>query len=94
LAEASHLLGNLPNGKTALLEMLGDGMLTIGMDISSHAGPLLAMVKRYASVPMSLADACMVRLSELNPHSELWTLDSDFSIYRKSGRHVIPLITT
>ena len=94
LAEASYLLGHLPNGRNALLEMVGEGILTISMDISSHAGPLLAMVKRYASVPMSLADACMVRLSELNPHSELWTLDSDFSVYRKNGRHVIPLTTT
>jgi predicted nucleic acid-binding protein len=93
LAEATHLLRQLPHGRAALLEMVGEGFLTIGMEIGTQSGSLLTMVKRYASVPMSLADACMVRLAELNPHSVLWTLDSDFSVYRKNGRHVIPLVT-
>ncbi|MFY9825220.1 MAG: hypothetical protein WAM82_27830 [Thermoanaerobaculia bacterium] len=47
---------------------------------------------RYADVPMDLADACMVRLSELNESCVLWTLDSDFRIYRRNGRSVIPLL--
>ena len=93
LAEATHLVRHLPQGRAALLEMVNEGFLIIGMEISAHSGPLLTMVKRYASVPMSLADLCMVRLAELNPHSALWTLDSDFSVYRKNSRHVIPLIT-
>lgn len=93
LAEATHLVRHLPRGRVALLEMVDEGFLTIGMRIDEQSGPLMTMVKRYASVPMSLADACMVRLAELNPHSMLWTLDSDFSVYRKNGRQVIPLIS-
>jgi hypothetical protein len=42
---------------------------------------------------MSLADACLVRLSELRADSEVMTLDGDFTIYRRHGRQVIPLIT-
>jgi uncharacterized protein len=42
---------------------------------------------------MSLADACLVRLAELHPKSPVFTLDSDFSIYRKNGRQVIAQIS-
>jgi uncharacterized protein len=52
----------------------------------------MKLLARYSSVPMSLADACLVRMSELNPKSQVFTLDSDFNFYRKNVRRVIPLI--
>ena len=48
-------------------------------------------MRKYADVPMSLADACLVRMAELNAHSSVLTLDRDFRVYRKHGRQVIPL---
>lgn len=92
LAEATHLVRHLPGGRAALLEMVDEGFLSVGLQISAQSAELLTLVKRYASVPMSLADACMVRLAELNPRSPVWTFDSDFAVYRKNGRHVIALI--
>lgn len=92
LAEATHLVRHLPGGRAALLEMVDEGFLSVGLQISAQSAELLTLVKRYASVPMSLADACMVRLAELNPRSPVWTFDSDFMVYRKNGRHVIALI--
>jgi predicted nucleic acid-binding protein len=50
------------------------------------------MTRRYAQVPMSLADACLVRLAELYPQSAVLTLGSDFSVYRKNGRQVIEVL--
>jgi len=47
---------------------------------------------RYQSVPMSFADACLVRMSELWPKTPVFTLDSDFRIYRRNKRQSIPLI--
>ena len=49
-------------------------------------------VDRYRNVPMSLADACLVRLSELHPPAKVWTTDSDFTIYRRHRRALSPLI--
>lgn len=49
--------------------------------------------KRYSDQPMSLADACLVRMAELHATSKVLTIDSDFSVYRKQGRRVIPVIT-
>lgn len=51
------------------------------------------MIRRYSDVPMSLADGCLVRLAELHPQSQVFTLDSDFSVYRKNGRKVIDVLT-
>jgi predicted nucleic acid-binding protein len=49
-------------------------------------------MERYQSVPMSLADACLVRMTEIYPNSILLTLDSDFQIYRKNKNEIISLI--
>jgi len=55
------------------------------------AGPLVALLGDRDR-PMSLADACLVRMAELYDEAAVLTLDSDFTIYRKNGRQVIPLI--
>jgi uncharacterized protein len=92
LAEATYLSRALPGARAALIEMVGEGFLTIGMSLVDHHSAILAMVRRYTDVPMSLADACLVRLAEIYPQSKVLTLDSDFDIYRKNGRQAIALI--
>ena len=49
-------------------------------------------MKKYNDIPMSLANACLVRMSENITDSKICTLDSDFRIYRREKRKVIPLI--
>jgi predicted nucleic acid-binding protein len=92
LAEATYLTRAVPGARAALIEMLGEGFLSIGMAVADHNSAILAMIRRYTDVPMSLADACLVRLAELYPQSPVLTLDSDFAIYRKNGRQVIAMI--
>jgi hypothetical protein len=55
------------------------------------AGPLVALI--YADVPMSLADACLVRMSELFPKHRVMSLGSDFHVYRRNRLQVIPLLS-
>jgi len=50
-------------------------------------------MQRYANTPMSLADACLVRLSEMHEDCRVLTLDIHFKLYRRYGRSVIPLIS-
>lgn len=92
LAEATYLTSHIKGAREALIEMVGENFLTIGLQVQDQHAALLAMVKRYVNVPMSLADACVVRLAELHPKSPVFTLDSDFNIYRKNGRQVIEQI--
>ena len=60
--------------------------------MQEHAAQLAALMRRYAEVPMSLADACLVRMIELLDDGVLMTFDSDFRIYRKHNRRLIPLL--
>ncbi len=53
-----------------------------------------ALMRQYQNVPMSLADACLVRMSELIKGSCILTLDSDFRVYRKHKNEIIDLIIT
>lgn len=92
LAEATYLTRQMPGARAALIEMIGEGFLSISMAVADHHSALLGMIKRYADVPMSLADGCLVRLAELYPQSPVLTLDRDFNIYRKNGRQVIAVI--
>ena len=92
LAEATYLTRAAPGARAALIDMLGEGFLNIGMALADQHSTILAMIRRYTDVPMSLADACLVRLAELHPQSPVLTLDNDFAIYRKNGRQVISMV--
>lgn len=92
LAEATYLTRNTVGARIALLEMLGDGFLVIVLTLSDQHAALLALIRCYANVPMSLADACIVGLTELYPQSQVLTLDGDFVTYRKNERQVTDLI--
>ena len=93
LAEATYLTRQIPGARVALLEMVGEGFLQMGLAVADQHAALLTMVRRYADVPMSLADACLVRLAELHPQSPVMTLDRDFVVYRKNSRQVIEVMS-
>ena len=67
-------------------------MIRIALDVQEEQADLRALMRRYRNRPMSLADACLVRLSELHTSGEVFTLDSDFRIYRRHGNKVIPVL--
>lgn len=91
LSEACFLLRHLPGGGRAVIELVTRGVLKIGFRLEEDAASVGRLLGRYASVPMSLADACLVRLVEKDSGSRLLTLDRDFRVYRAHGRQVIPL---
>jgi uncharacterized protein len=76
----------------AIVTLVERGMLTVAPLFDAEAGVIAAMMRRYADLPMSFTDACLVRLVELTQRSSLLTLDSDFRVYRQKGRRVIPVI--
>lgn len=93
LVEAAYLLRFSPPSQDVLLEWLGDGTLSIAFDLASDSAAVRRLMKKYRNVPMSLADACLVRMSETFDRHRVCTLDGDFHVYRKDGGAVIPLIT-
>jgi len=76
----------------AVIQLVERGVLSVAQLFDSESASIGRMMRRYENVPMSLADACLVRLVELTSQSTLFTLDSDFAIYRQKGRRLIPLL--
>ena len=92
LVEAMHLLGREPRAQDSLLGLLESGALRIAFHVEEHVPALRALQRKYQDRPMSLADACIVRMAELNERHAVLTLDSDFLVYRKHGRAPLALI--
>ncbi len=93
LTEASFLLRNFKGGPEAILRLVSSGAVAVPFRLDRELGPVKRLLERYASVPISLADACLVRLAEQVADSAVLTLDAQFRIYRKHGRQVIPTIS-
>jgi uncharacterized protein len=91
LTEAAFLLQREGREADPLFALLERGAIRIALDVQKEQADLRALMHRYRNRPMSLADACLVRLAELHPAAEVFTLDSDFRIYRRRGNKVIPL---
>lgn len=92
IVEACFLLHHIKDGEQDVLSLIEAGILQIDFSISAEAPAVRTLMQKYKDVPMSLADACLVRMSELIDNSVVFTLDSDFHNYRKNGRRKIPLI--
>jgi predicted nucleic acid-binding protein len=92
LTEACFLLRAVPGGAQAVMELLRRRVLEVAFHVEEQLEPLGRLIRKYATVPMSLADACLVRMAEILPESTVLTLDRDFRLYRKSGRQVLPVI--
>lgn len=93
ITEACFLLRNIYGGKEAVISLVKRKNIQIPFCLSEEVATIEELLKRYQSVPMSLADACLVRMSEQYADSGgLLRLDSDFIIYRKNRNQMINLI--
>lgn len=90
LAELFYLLA--PPRTRALDEMLRRGFVRLAFDLEVELRAVLDLREKYADVPMSLADACLVRMSETLPDPVILTTDADFRIYRRHGRRTVPVL--
>ena len=91
LTEAAFLLKREGREADPVFALLERGVIRIALDVEEEQADLRALMRRYRNRPMSLADACLVRLSEIETAGEGFTLDSDFRIYRRHGNKVIPV---
>jgi len=92
LSEAIFLLHSGGVEIDPLLELFERGLVKIDFDVSSHRPDLWRLLRKYAGQPMSLADACLVRMAELSERCQVFTTDKDFLVYRRKGRSIIPLL--
>lgn len=91
LSEAAFLLREIAGGPNALMELVARGLVRPSFRLQDEAAAVRQLMNRYASVRMDLADACLVRMTELHGDCELLTIDGEFrDVYRRRGRQVIP----
>ena len=91
MSEAFHLLGR--RGQPALSQLLRRAAVTIAFELAKNVEPVSKLMEKYRDVPMSFADACLVRMTETQTDPILLTTDEDFRIYRRHSRHVVPCMT-
>jgi uncharacterized protein len=92
LAEVAHLVGKVSHGVERFVDLLMSDLLRVEFDLAAERAAVGRLLRKFTDRPMSLADACLVRLAELNDRASVLTIDGDFSVYRKHGRRAIPLI--
>lgn len=66
--------------------------MLVNFDFNADMESVLKLLRKYANVPMSLADACLVRMTETFSDPVVITTDSDFRVYRRHSRQVIPCV--
>lgn len=88
LSETFYLLG--ATGGPMLAALLQRRAVVGAFNFAADVDEVLKLMAKHADVPMSLADACLVRMTEILADPVLLTLDADFRIYRRHGRRIIP----
>lgn len=92
LTEAAFLVERDGGDPLRVLDFISGGALVVRPVLAEHAERVAALMRKYADVPMSLADDCLVVLAERHPEARLFTLDTDFRVYRMHGRRRIGLL--
>jgi len=88
VSETFYLLSGY--GATSLIEVLRRGAIICPFQLQGNTENVVGLMQKYADVPMSFADACLVRMAELLADPVILTTDTDFRIYRRNGRQTVP----
>jgi len=92
ISEVCFLLRNTQNGPQNVFRLIERNLIKIQFNLEPELTIISGLINKYKNIPMSLADACLVRMSEQISNSIICTLDSDFKIYRKDKRKIIPIL--
>ena len=92
LVEAMHLLARTTGGHQLLFGLLENTALRLAFRVEEHVTALRRLHQKYQDRLMSFADACIVRMAEIHERHAVFTLDSDFLIYRKHGKAPLAII--
>ena len=90
LSEAFHLLG--ARGAPGLAALLRRRAVVSAFRLGEEVEEVLTLMRKYADLPMSLADACLVRMTEALTDPVLLTTDTDFRVYRRHSRQTVPCV--
>ncbi len=95
ISEVFFLLSRVRGGTSIFIALLRDGLILASANFSyrERSSEVLHHLQQYVDLPMSFADACLVRMSEIERDSIIFTTDRGFLTYRRNRRQNIPLIS-
>ena len=91
LAEVCHLAAKDGVPAAGVLKLVEQNDLVL-VSLAAEMSVIRVLLERYKDAPMDFADACVVRLAELNSGVTVCTTDSHFRFFRKSAGETIPLL--
>lgn len=94
LTEAMHILGSIGGYRyqSVLWKLVKDGNLELHDLTPSETNKMKMLMKKYQDKPMDLADASLVALAESMKFRHIFTIDSDFLIYRLSDGSMLETV--
>jgi uncharacterized protein len=85
VAEACFLMKKVdPRGPAEVITLARRGVFEISISLENEWTNIEALLQKYAGLPISLAEACLIRCAEIYQEPRVLTFDSDFEIYRWS----------
>jgi predicted nucleic acid-binding protein len=82
ITEASHMLDFSTRAQVNLLRWIQRGGLSIYNIKDEHIYRMAELTEKFNDVPMDLADASLIVVSELTGYKEIASIDSDFYVFR------------
>jgi len=92
LTETAYILDRLGLAPQTVFDLILSGAVVVNFEMEKEAVRLRKLMDRYADRPMDMADACLVRMAELEANSHILTIDSDFYVYRKHRTAALSVI--
>jgi len=92
LTETFFLVASSQKAVSRLFELLECGALSVEYRATVWLPELRELMWKYRDLPMSFADACLVRMSEMAEEAPVFTIDSDFHVYRRVGQKPISVV--
>jgi uncharacterized protein len=92
LSEAIFSLQSEGINPEPILALVERGIIRFDFVVNENCPDVFQLLRKYADQSISLADACLVRMAELTDRCQVFTTDRDFLVYRRKGRHLIPLL--
>ena len=92
--EAMYILGNIGgfSYQDSLWQLVTAGHLVLHDLTAAQIRRTEALMRKYHDTPMDLADASLVTLAESQSLRQVFSLDSDFQIYRLADGTALQLI--
>ena len=89
VTEVSHMLDFHVQAQIDFLKWVQAGAVRVEDLVPGDLDRIIRLSEKYSDVPMDLADASLVSLSERLALSDVATIDSDYFVYRTIHREML-----